>query len=63
MTTPDNNSDNDANLMNELRINDERLTKEMFDAALSSTEMLNVLTKKQVEVEYLMVLILHSFVH
>ncbi|MPZ07273.1 MAG: hypothetical protein GEU26_12805 [Nitrososphaeraceae archaeon] len=46
MTTPDNNSDVDIILMDELRINDEKLTKEMFDAVLSPTEMLNDLTKK-----------------
>jgi hypothetical protein len=46
MTTPDNNSDSDAILMNELRINDEKLTKEMFDAVLNPKEILNVLTKK-----------------
>ena len=46
MTIPDNNSEADAILMNELRINDEKLAKEMYDAVLNPTEMLNVLTKK-----------------
>lgn len=46
MTIPDNNSEADAILMNELRINDEKLTKEMYDAVLNPTEMLNVLSKK-----------------
>lgn len=45
MTIPDNNNA-DAILMNELRINDERLTKEMYDAVLNPIEMLNVLSKK-----------------
>ena len=44
MTIPDNNNA-DAILMNELRINDERLTKEMYDAVLNPIEMLNVLSK------------------
>ncbi|MGH9952446.1 MAG: hypothetical protein ACRD5J_12510 [Nitrososphaeraceae archaeon] len=43
---PNNNSDGDVKLMNELRINDEKLTKEMYDAVLNPIEMLNVLTKK-----------------
>jgi predicted transcriptional regulator len=38
--------DEDTILMNELRINDERLTKEMFDVVLDPNKMLNVLTKK-----------------
>ncbi|MGH9984246.1 MAG: hypothetical protein ACRD8W_09850 [Nitrososphaeraceae archaeon] len=42
---PNNNSDGDVKLMNELRINDEKLTKEMYDAVLNPIEMLNVLTK------------------
>jgi hypothetical protein len=46
MTIPDNNSEADAILMNELRINDEKLAKEMYDAVLNPTEMLNVLSKK-----------------
>lgn len=47
MTTQGNNSDDaDAILMNELRINDEKLTKEMFDVVLNPKEILNVLTKK-----------------
>ena len=32
--------------MNELRINDEKLTKEMFDVVLDPNKILNVLTKK-----------------
>jgi hypothetical protein len=43
---PNNNSDGDVKLMNEQRINDEKLTKEMYDAVLNPIEMLNVLTKK-----------------
>jgi hypothetical protein len=48
MTIPsvNNNDDTDTILMNELRINDEKLTKEMFDVVLNPIEMLNVLTKK-----------------
>ena len=46
MTIPDNNSEADAILMNELRINDDKLTREMFDAVLNPIEMLNVLSKK-----------------
>jgi hypothetical protein len=41
-----NNDDADTILMNELRINDEKLTKEMFDVVLNPNEMLIVLTKK-----------------
>jgi hypothetical protein len=33
-------------LMNELRLKDEKLTKEMFDVVLDPNKMLNVLTKK-----------------
>jgi hypothetical protein len=33
-------------LMRELRIKDEKLTKEMYDAVLDPTDMLNVLLKK-----------------
>jgi hypothetical protein len=32
--------------MNELRINDEKLTKEIFDVVLDPNKILNVLTKK-----------------
>jgi hypothetical protein len=47
MTRPDINNNNDnAILMNELRINDDKLTREMFDAVLNPIEMLNVLSKK-----------------
>jgi hypothetical protein len=46
MTRPDNNNNADAILMNELRINDEKLTKEMYDAVLNPIEMLNILSKK-----------------
>lgn len=46
MTTPDNNSDADAILMDELRRKDERLTIEMFDVVSNPKEMLNVLLKK-----------------
>jgi predicted transcriptional regulator len=48
MTIPsvNNNDDADTILMNELRINDEKLTKEMFDVVLDPNKILNVLTKK-----------------
>jgi sugar-specific transcriptional regulator TrmB len=48
MTTPfvNNSDDEDTILMNELRINDEKLTKEMFDVVLDPNKILNVLTKK-----------------
>jgi hypothetical protein len=48
MTIPsvNNNNDTDTILMNELRINDEKLTKEMFDVVLDLNKILNVLTKK-----------------
>jgi hypothetical protein len=38
--------DDDNSLMRELRIKDEKLTKEMYDAVLNPTDMLNVLLKK-----------------
>lgn len=38
--------DDDNTLMRELRIKDEKLTKEMYDAVLNLTDMLNVLLKK-----------------
>jgi hypothetical protein len=38
--------DEDNKLMRELRIKDEKLTKEMYDAVLNPTDMLNVLLKK-----------------
>jgi vacuolar-type H+-ATPase subunit D/Vma8 len=38
--------DEDSILMNELRINDEKLSKEMYDAVLNPTNMLNILLKK-----------------
>jgi hypothetical protein len=38
--------DDDNTLMRELRIKDEKLTKEMYDAVLNPTDMLNVLLKK-----------------
>jgi hypothetical protein len=38
--------DDDNTLMRELRIKDEKLTKEMCDAVLNPTDMLNVLLKK-----------------
>lgn len=43
---PDNHSDSDSILMNELRINHEKRTKEMYDAVLNPLEILNVLSKK-----------------
>jgi len=45
-TSPADSNDTDAILMNELRINDEKLTKEMFDVVLDPNKILNVLTKK-----------------
>jgi hypothetical protein len=38
--------DDDNSLMRQLRIKDEKLTKEMYDAVLNPTDMLNVLLKK-----------------
>jgi hypothetical protein len=38
--------DDDNTLMRELRVKDEKLTKEMYDAVLNPTDMLNVLLKK-----------------
>jgi hypothetical protein len=38
--------DDDNTLMRELRIKDKKLTKEMYDAVLNPTVMLNVLLKK-----------------
>jgi hypothetical protein len=38
--------DDDNTLMRALRIKDEKLTKEMYDAVLNPTDMLNVLLKK-----------------
>jgi hypothetical protein len=35
----------DSKLMKELRIKDEKLTKEMYDAVLNPTDMLNVSRK------------------
>jgi hypothetical protein len=47
MTRPDINNNNDnAILMNELRMNNDKLTREMFEAVLNPIEMLNVLSKK-----------------
>jgi hypothetical protein len=45
-TSSADSNDTDAILMNELRINDEKLTKEMFDVVLDPNKILNVLTKK-----------------
>jgi hypothetical protein len=36
----------DSKLMKELRIKDEKLTKEMYDTVLNPTDMLNVTLKK-----------------
>jgi hypothetical protein len=48
MTNPSvsNDDDTDSKLMKELRIKDEKLSKEMYDAVLDPKEMLNVLLKK-----------------
>jgi hypothetical protein len=48
MTNPSvsNDDDTDSKLMKELRIKDEKLNKEMYDAVLDPKEMLNVLLKK-----------------
>jgi hypothetical protein len=40
------NGDNDNRLINELRIRDEKLTKEMYESLLDPDDMLNVLIKK-----------------
>jgi hypothetical protein len=45
MTNSD-GDDDDNMLMRELRIKDEKLSKEMYDAVLDPKEMLNVLLKK-----------------
>lgn len=45
-TDPNDNDNDDIILMNELRIHDESLTKEMFDVVLDQNKMLNVLIKK-----------------
>ena len=45
-TSPADSNNTDTILMNELRINDEKLTKDMFDVVLDPNKMLNVLTKK-----------------
>jgi hypothetical protein len=39
-------NDRDDKLMNELRIKDEELTKEMYETLLDPDDMLNVLIKK-----------------
>ena len=45
MTNSEGEND-DNTLMRELRIKDEKLTKEMYETVLDPTEMLNVLLKK-----------------
>jgi hypothetical protein len=40
------NDDHDNRLMNELRIRDEKLTKDMYESLLDPDDMLNVLIKK-----------------
>jgi hypothetical protein len=46
MTYSASNNDHDNRLMNELRIRDEKLTKDKYENLLDTDDMLNVLLKK-----------------